>query len=289
MSKIKNHSGKWPRPDGVELAYTSLVPPKPKGTVVILHGLGEHSARYLDFARFLNRHGWTVYFYDQRGHGKSGGPRMYADDIGQLAEDLGAFLSWVAKKNPGSPLFLFAHSFGAQVAANYLAGGAQELDGAVFSAPNLKVAVPIFFLKRLAAKALTTVLPRLLVANDIPPEYISRDPQVVEHYKRDPLIQDKISVQLGTKLLDNVDRISELAPLIKLPVFFLHGSADKITSPEGSREFYDRLGSADKSYKSYRGFFHELINEPGKEEVYNDVEHWLEKRAKHAGRKNSAA
>jgi alpha-beta hydrolase superfamily lysophospholipase len=281
--------GKWQRPDGVELYHYSLLPAKPKGTVVILHGLGEYSGRYRDFASYLASHDWAVHLYDLRGHGKSGGPPMYARSVEQLAEDLKDFLHRVAPKKGEDPFFLIAHSFGGQVAINYLAKNRRILDGVVLSAPNVKVAVAITPLKRLAAKLVSAVLPTLQVANDIPAEAISRDPAVVEAYEHDPLVHRKISVQLGTQLLDNIERVPKMAAKIRLPILILHGSEDRITSPRGSREFYERVNTRERKLKIYPGFYHEILNELGKEEVYRDIEQWLTKRAKHAGRKNSAA
>ncbi len=283
--KRKDPSGDiFPRPDGVKLHYLSMAPAKARGTIILIHGLGEHSARYLDFAQFLNRHGWRVILYDQRGHGRSGGPRMYARSMEQLAEDLHDFVLFVHQTTPKSPLFLIAHSFGGQVAINFLAQNGLKIDGAVFSAPNVRVAIHVPVLKRAVSKLLTAILPTMTDNNEINPKYVSRDPAVVKKYNSDPLIQHRISVQLGIQLLDNVERIFDKIPRVNTPCLILHGSEDKITSVEGSREMYERIGSRDRKLKVYPGFYHEVLNEIGKEEVYTDIEKWLDKRASHASR-----
>jgi len=266
----------WLRPDGIPIHYQVLPAAKSKGVVVILHGLGEHSERYADFAGFLVKHGWTVYLYDQRGHGRSGGARMHAQSIAELADDLRDFLKFARKQGGDSPFFLIAHSFGGQVAINCLAQNGIQVDGAVLSAPNVQVAVKVPPLKRSAAKLLSYILPTFSVANEIDPDTVSRDKDIVAKYKADPLVQHQISVRLGTQILENVDAIFEIIPKIKVPLLILHGSEDRITSPAGSRKLYESVGSKDKRFKLYPGFYHEILNEIGKHEVYQDIETWLE-------------
>jgi len=265
--------------DGIKIYYQTLVPPKPKALVLIVHGLAEHSGRYEDVAQFLAKQGYAVGRYDQRGHGKSEGPRAFAQSIEQLADDLHSLVHEYSEQYPKLKIFLLAHSFGGQVSVNYLAQNGKGVAGAVLSAPNLRVAVPISALKRWAGRLLQCVVPKLSLPVELSPEWISHDPKIVKAYREDKMVQKSITVRLGTALLDNVEKIQTLAEKIKVPMLILHGGGDLICSPEGSREFYQNLKAKDRHFKIYPGFYHEILNEIEKAKVYEDVATWLDKRS----------
>lgn len=266
--------------DGYELYFHSWVPEKKKGCLIVLHGLGEHSGRYQFFIDHFYHQGWAIYLMDQRGHGRSPGRRMHADRLQDLVDDLGHFVDLVHDREKKQPLFLVAHSFGGQVAANYLAGKpSKALKGAVLSSPNLKLALPVSALKRFLGTAASKFLPAFLIPSDIHASWISHDEAVVRAYEQDPLIERKISLRLGAEILGNLTRVMELAPKIRLPLLIVHGEADKITALAGSQEFFERLTLKDKQLITYPEFFHETFNELGKEQVFRDIEAWLEARA----------
>jgi len=261
-------------PDGQEIYYWGIAPKRAKGTVVLVHGLGEHSGRYRDFAEFLVSKGWEVRLYDQRGHGKTPGIRSYVEHFQDLVDDLGKVIQ-TAREDTGKKPFLLAHSFGGQVAINYLAGHGKEVQGAILSSPNIQLAMKVFWLKRFFGKYLSKVLPSVSIPNDVNPKLISHDPKVVEEYQRDPLVQSRITLRLGDELLENLDKVPAMARQMKLPILIFHGSADGITSVEGSKKFFQNVPSKDKSLKIYPDFFHETLNEIGRKEVYQDVLDWL--------------
>jgi alpha-beta hydrolase superfamily lysophospholipase len=136
------------------------------------------------------------------------------------------------------------------------------------------------WLKKFLGKWVSCLLPSLSVPNDIDPKWISHDKKVVERYMEDPLVQNRITLRLGSELLENLEAVPELAPKIKIPVLLFQGDADRVTCPEGTREFYQKIPGKDKQLKIYPGFFHETLNERGRKQVYQDVAHWLEARSK---------
>lgn len=265
-------------PDGQELFFRTVGPQNPKGVLILIHGLGEHSGRYHEFSQYLARHGWRVYLYDQRGHGKTPGLRAYVDTFGDLVEDLLTFIKHVKNQEPGKKLFLMGHSFGGQVAINFLAQHPREVKGAILSSPNIRLALQVPWIKRVLGRLVSNLLPSLSVPNDINPKDISHDQNVVRAYINDRLVYNKITIRLGAELLENLEHVMELAHKIKTPCLIFHGSADKVTSPEGSKDFFNNLHLKDRKLKIYPGFFHETLNEMGKERVYDDVHTWLEKR-----------
>ena len=265
--------------DGSELYYREFQPEKKKGALVVLHGLAEHSGRYRFFWDYFVRRGWAIYLMDQRGHGRSPGSRCHANHFQDLIEDLESFVRMVAAKEKKLPLFLVAHSFGAQVAVNYLARNPKEIRGAVLSGPNLRLSLPVSPLKRYLGTAAARFIPTFSIANEIDPAWVSRDAAVVAAYAEDPLVENKISLRLGAEILDNLDRVMGLAPKIKLPSLLLHGEADRITSIEGTKEFFAKMQVKDKALKIYPGY-HENFNETNREQIFEEIESWLNARLK---------
>lgn len=249
---------------------------KKQKTVVIVHGLGEHIARYDDFARFLAQHSYQVYLYDQRGHGRTPGIRSYAESFQTLVDDLDFFIKYCQEQNPKSDFYLMGHSFGGQVSINYLAQHAKTVKAAILSSPNVKLAFELPLIKRVLGPFFAKIIPTLQVANDVNPKDLSHDKKVVKDYAEDPLVQSKVSLCLGSGIIDNVNSIMGLAAKIKVPTYVFHGELDKVTSREGTEEFYGKMAVKDRKLKIYTGFFHETLNEIGKEEVYQDILNWLE-------------
>lgn len=266
------------RPDRQELFYRCYGSGRGKGSLVIVHGLGEHSGRYDEFAKFLSARGWRVYCYDQRGHGKTPGIRSYVENFEVLVEDLRAFIAFVTARENRKKPFLMGHSFGGQVVINYLAQYPSEVRGAVLSAPNIQLAMKVPWLKRTLGRLVSSFLPSLSVPNDIDPKWISRDRKVVQQYQEDPLVQNRVTLSLGSELLENLDKVPSLAPKIKTPILLFQGSADRVTDPEGTKLFFQKIPIKDKKLKIYPGFFHEALNEQGKQQVYRDVARWLGER-----------
>ena len=266
-------------PDRQELFYRVYGPTRAKGILIILHGLGEHSGRYQDFAEFLAEAGWKTYLYDQRGHGKTPGIRSFVETFDILVEDLHQFVTFVTAQEGRRKPFLLGHSFGGQVVINYLTKYPSEVRGVILSSPNIRLAMTVPWIKKFLGKWVACILPGLSIPNDINPRWISHDKKIVQAYQEDPLVQNRITLRLGSELLENLEKVPPMASKIKTPILLFQGSADKVTCPDGTKEFYQKIPGKDKELKIYPGFFHETLNEQGKKQVYHDVAKWLEKRA----------
>src|SRR5262245_55973376 len=188
--------------DGLALQVRDWPVPQPRGTVLLVHGLGEHIGRYLNLAATLNGWGWNVVGYDQRGHGASPGPRGRLAQADDLLADLGRMVGATRSAHTG-PLVLLGHSLGGLVAARYVAEGAgdaspapwyEPVDALVLSSPALDPGMNAG--QRLLLAVLGPIAPHLGVSNGLDPAWISRDPAVVAAYVADPLVHDRVAPRL---------------------------------------------------------------------------------------------
>ena len=276
---IHRESGEMKGERGSGLFYRSWRPRSSKAMLVFVHGLSEHSGRYIQTAEYFAGVGFAVYLFDLRGHGQSPGRRGDIETLGDFIEDIDTILVR-ARREETAPAFLIGHSFGGQLVINYAAGigRSRALRGMILSSPNIRLKVRISALKQKAVRVLTGVAPTLPLLNEIPAEGLSRDPRVVEEYLGDPLVQRKVTARLGTAILRNQREILELASSIQIPSLLMHAGADQICSPEATREFFQKIPIEEKTLKIYEGFYHELFNEPEKKGVCRDVAAWIEKR-----------
>ncbi|MFE8603551.1 alpha/beta hydrolase [Archangium violaceum] len=257
----------WWRPEGQP----------PRAVVVVVHGLKDHGSRYEELARRLVAKNFAVYAMDLRGHAHSEGPRVDVGTFDDYIEDLGAVLERVREREPGLPVFLFGHSMGGMIVTRYTLEHSAQLAGLITHAPALKVDAP--GIQVASVKFISALSPNAGLFQPNLDDY-SRDPQVVSATKADPLIyQSAAPVHTASELLRAIERTDARMEDITLPVLILHGTADKLTSAEGSKELYRRARSTDKTLKLYPGLFHDLVHEPEKETVLTDITAWLEARA----------
>jgi len=252
---------------------------RPAGTtravVVICHGVNSHGGQYLWVAEQLVASGLAVHAIDLRGRGKSGGERFYVDDIADYVGDVAALVKLAKSRQPGLPVFLLGHSAGGVVSCTYTLEHQAELAGLICESFAFKVPAPDAALA--VIKGLSYIAPRLPVLK-LRNEDFSRDPQAVQALNRDPLIANEIQPAKTVAALVRADeRLKREFPRITLPVFILHGTADKATVPGGSQFFYDTVGSKDKTLKLYDGHFHDLFNDVGKEAVMADTKAWIDR------------
>lgn len=273
---MHHRTGSFVTRDGLKLFTQSWLPETPEGSVVLVHGYAEHSGRYASFAEYLAARGFGVYAFDQRGHGNSGGRRVNVRVFREYATDLARYLERVREANPGLPRFLLGHSMGGLTALQLVLEHPHKADGLILSGCYVRNALPVPGALVSLAGLVSAVAPELPV-QPLDPAVLSRDETVVRAYAADPLVyHGRVKARLGAELLRCGDYLLDRAESVKLPTLILHGGADRLAAMSGSRELYERLGSEDKALKVYDGFFHEILNEPGKEQVWADVVSWLE-------------
>jgi alpha-beta hydrolase superfamily lysophospholipase len=247
-----------------------------RGILVICHGLKSHSGYYGWTASQLAGEGLVVYALDLHGRGKSAGDRYFAYEVDEYLRDVDAVVTLAQARHPGLPTFLLGHSAGGVVAAAYALEYHARLAGLISESLAFQVAAPDFALA--VIKGISHVAPHLHVLR-LRNEDFSRDPEVVKRMNEDPLIKDEVEpAQTVAALVRADERLKAEFPELTLPVLILHGTADKVTNPAGSRYFFEHTGSPDKTLKLYEGHVLDLLNDVGKEGVMADIVDWLRPR-----------
>ncbi|MFS7909123.1 putative 2-acylglycerol O-acyltransferase [Helianthus anomalus] len=250
-----------------------------RGILVIIHGLNEHSGRYADFARQLNSCNFGVYAMDWIGHGGSDGLHGYVPSLDHVVADTGSFLEKIKSDHPGIPCFLYGHSTGGSVvlkAASY--PYIKELvEGVILTSPALRV-TPSHPIVGAVAPLFSLVAPKYQFkgANKrgIP---VSRDPAALVAKYTDPLVYTgPMRIRTGHEILRISSHLNRNFKSVTVPFFVLHGTADKVTDPLASQDLYNQAASSYKHIKLYDGFLHDLLFEPEREEIGQDIIDWME-------------
>jgi alpha-beta hydrolase superfamily lysophospholipase len=275
---VKHKEGKFKGLKNFSLCYQRWLPEaSPKAVLLVAHGLAEHSGRYKNLVNYFVPKGYAVYALDHRGHGKSDGVRCYVDRFSDYLADLKTFFDMVRKEHKGAKIFLVGHSMGATIATAYAIEHQKELAGLIVSGASL-VASSSVSPALLAMAGVISVLAPKMGVTVLDASAISRDKAVVDAYVNDPLVyRGKLPARMGAELARMWKQLPEQMTEIKLPVLIMHGSADHLADPRGSKLLYERVGSKDKTLKLYDGFYHEIFNEPEHKQVMADMEAWLAK------------
>ncbi|WP_042337927.1 alpha/beta hydrolase [Paraburkholderia ferrariae] len=253
----------------------------PRAAIALLHGLAEHAGRYAAFAAAMNAAGIDVYAIDLRGHGRASGRRAWVNRFDEYLADAQALVAHAgaACAARGTPLFLMGHSMGGAIAALYAIERAPQsgvpLAGLLLSSPALAPGrdVPAWMIA--ASRVVSAIWPTF-PAMKIDAALLARDARVVEANRADPLVHHgPIPARTGAELLDAMRRIEAGRANLRLPVLVWHGTADKLTEPDGSRAFGAHAGSPDRTLTLYEGNYHETLNDLERERVIGALIDWI--------------
>jgi alpha-beta hydrolase superfamily lysophospholipase len=260
--------------DGTKLNVRRWLPEgTPRAVVVIVHGLKAHSGLYEWPARQMASSGYAVYALDLRGHGKSGGERLFAARMGDYTDDVRAVVE-LARARHRAPIFMLGHSAGGVVACAYALDDQHVLAGLICESFALETPASPVMLS--LVKGLARIAPHLAVLK-LKDEDFSRDPAFVEQIKKDPLIPHTgYPAQTIAELARADERLHTDLARITIPVLVLHGTEDRVTRPSGSKYFESIAGAPDKTLRLYQGNYHDLLNDVGKERVLDDVVTWIQ-------------
>jgi alpha-beta hydrolase superfamily lysophospholipase len=244
-----------------------------RAVIILVHGLGEHIQRYTGWAELFNKEKIAFAGVDLPGHGCSDGKRGHIKSYALTDEMIDILTSECRKTFPGIPLFIYGHSLGGGIVLDYLVRKNPKIKGAIVTSPWLKLSFEPDKSKIKLAGVIKNIFPGLVQPSGLVVEHISHDIEVVNKYKSDPLNHDKISVSLFYGAMSSAANALQNASRLKTPLLLIHGSDDKICSPEGSREFASKTTLAE--FRMWEKGYHELHNEVFRKEVFDFIMNWI--------------
>lgn len=271
MTEIRSVSRPVANPDfGVELVRDWEPAAESRGTVIVLHGIAEHSGRYERLGSLLAEAGLHVRSFDLRGAGASGGSRWDIEGWDLYLDQVDRHMSW--GRSQGRPVVLFGHSLGGTLALDYCLSDRLQPDLLVLSAPALEAGARW---QRVIAPIMSRLAPTVLLPNRVPVESLSRDSAVGRAYLDDPLVLTSSTPRLGHEFFKAMDRVREGLGRLRVPTLVIHGGDDRLITPQSSASLM-RHDAVDR--RLYPGLRHELHNEPEGPQVVADVVEWIDSR-----------
>ena len=260
--------------DNLKIFYRQNTFDKSIASLVLIHGLGEHSGRYSNFFnKFSNK--FNILAMDLRGHGRSGGKRGHILSFSEYLNDIKYFIEYVRNISKNKKIYLLGHSMGGLISVRYAECYPGDIKGMIVSSPLLKMRVHVHVIKKIIGRAVSRYIPGLSMQNGLDPAFLSHDKSVVEAYKNDPLVHTLVSARWFTEVTMAMEQCFKDASKISMPCLLLHAGDDQLTDPEGSRDLFPLISSKNKELKVYEGLYHEIFNEIEKERVFADLEKWL--------------
>ncbi|MDX2012877.1 MAG: alpha/beta hydrolase [Myxococcaceae bacterium] len=256
-------------------AYEWKSAARPRGVLVIVHGIRDHAERYEALANAFVKQGFTVYAQDLRGHGRSGGDRQRFDSMDELVAHVDLAVEEAKKRNPGVPVFLYGHSLGGLIGTTYAVQHGDKLTGLVLSGPALKLLPFVTEGDKSGARFFSGLIPGFKVQAVDDTEFVREAPAKAA-LASDPLVDhSNLPARSAAAAIDAIDFIQAHLADVKVPVLVMHGTADKATNIEGSVELSEKASSSDKTLKKWEGTYHDLLHEPERQQVIDLVTSWV--------------
>ncbi len=276
---MKHKEMNWKSRDGLDIFAQMWEPVavQSRAVVCLVHGLGEHSSRYAHVAGTFVKEGFILFAADLRGHGRSGGPPGHISSIEDFMQDIDVLFEQARSRYPDLPLFLYGHSLGGILVLYYSITRKPKLRGVIATSSGLRTALEDQPMKIFLAKTLGSLISRMTIASGLETKYLSHDEKVVQAYINDPFVHDKASLGFGKIMLGVTQWTLDHAKEFPLPLLMMHGKEDGIAFPSGSIQFAAPLKDQ-CTLVLWEGGYHELHNEPEKDEVLKTIMLWMDAR-----------
>ncbi|MCM2282751.1 MAG: lysophospholipase [Bdellovibrionaceae bacterium] len=275
---VTRTEGSFEGHDGAELFYQTWMTSEARGTLVLTHGINEHSESYdRFFATHMAPRGYNIIGWDLRGHGRSHGKRGYVDKFQTFSDDLDSFIDFLEREGKLSlPYSLISHSMGGLITLKYLIDhGPRGAASLCLSAPLLGVALAVPPVKDFAARVLFRLAPTVTLYNEIRYEDLTRDPEMLASYKKDPLRHEKISPTLYLGILEMMAVVKARGAKIELPTLMQLAGQEKVVSRADAETFFQTIGAQNKRLIIYEESYHEIFNDLDRERVFGDLDSFL--------------
>ena len=262
-------------PEGMSFYFERDDVPEPKGVVLLLHGFAEHCGRYAGVVDKLVDAGFSVWKFDYRGHGQSGGRRGHVYRFEDYFQEIRQFRDMLFAAYPNTPRFLVGHSHGGLLTLTFAAEEPSGFTGLALSSPFFGFGLKVPAWKAAAGRALSRLIPTLALPTEIDNALLTHDLEVVKAYGQDKLVGTHATARWFTEILRVHAALPQTAAKVKLPIQIQQGGADGVASPPDTRRVFEAVGSTDKTYKEYPGLFHEIYFELQRDETVGDLVQWL--------------
>tara|TARA_B100001063_G_scaffold117116_1_gene109354 strand:- start:2289 stop:3116 length:828 start_codon:yes stop_codon:yes gene_type:complete len=261
--------------DKLDLVLYSSSVKNPRAVIFLVHGMGEHAKRYAHVIEYFKNVNIATVAIDLRGHGNSEGQRGHMPSFDHMMHDLTLSLAHVTNDYKGIPVILYGHSMGGNLILNYLLRNSDGVIGAIATGPYLRLGFDPPKWKVLLAKLSANIYPALSQPTGLERVALARSPQIIDEYENDPLVHDRMTASFFINIhqagINAIARSKEL----EIPILLMHGSEDRLTSPEGSKDFHANAGS-NVTFHLLEGLYHEVHNEPEKNQVFKIQFEWIE-------------
>jgi alpha-beta hydrolase superfamily lysophospholipase len=261
--------------DKLDLVLYSSSVKNPRAVIFLVHGMGEHAKRYAHVIEYFKNVNIATVAIDLRGHGNSEGQRGHMPSFDHMMHDLTLSLAHVTNDYKGTPVILYGHSMGGNLILNYLLRNSDGVIGAIATGPYLRLGFDPPKWKVLLAKLSANIYPALSQPTGLERVALARSPQIIDEYENDPLVHDRMTASFFINIhqagINAIARSKEL----EIPILLMHGSEDRLTSPEGSKDFHANAGS-NVTFHLLEGLYHEVHNEPEKNQVFKIQLEWIE-------------
>ncbi|MCD5325044.1 MULTISPECIES: alpha/beta hydrolase [Pontibacillus] len=246
-----------------------------KGIIVIVHGAFEHSGRYNDLANRWVSEGYEVVYGDLPAHGNHEGIKGHIDHFEEYLEEIASWINEAMKSN--LPIFLLAHSMGGLAAIRLLEENELPLKAVVLSSPGLGIKNPPPKPLQVVAKGLNVVVPKLQLNGNLNPEHVTRNVDVLKRDQGDRLMLKKVSVRWYKEFEKGIERaFNKIDTYQDVPTLVMQAGDDKIVNKEATLKWFNSLHIHEKFYKEWEGLYHEIFNDPEKEDVFHYAKSFVE-------------
>jgi alpha-beta hydrolase superfamily lysophospholipase len=266
----------WKNREGKNLFVSHWHLTEPTAVIALVHGHGEHIGRFSHVAEWFQARNIALIGFDQQGYGQSDGKRGHGASLEVYLDDIALLLKQTKLLYPETPIYLYGHSMGGNFVLNYLLRRKPAIKGLIATSPWIRTAFEPPRMKIWAGRLMKSIYPKLTLPTDLDTKHLSKDPNVVKAYNNDSLVHGFLSAAAGIEIIDAAAWLNAYQGEVTVPTLLIHGSEDKIISPQASKEFADRL-TGNIEHKEFEGLYHETHNEPEKEEVFETIYNWMKK------------
>ncbi len=278
---MKLNSGNFISHDGTKIFYQSWQPDSNKNVkavLAIVHGYAEHGGRYAHVGKYFADKGFYVEAIDHRAHGHSDGKDTFFKSIDDCVEDVDLFIKRLKDEWPELPVFVLAHSMGGLIAVKWAEDKQPDVKGMLLSGPAVMIdkSIPPLLIKLSSVAA--KIAPKMKTIS-LDGNAVSRDPEEVEKYNSDPLnYRGGIPAATGAAMNAAIREVHANTGKYNLPVRIMYGTEDRLADPRGSQLLYAGFSSTDKTLVPYENLYHEILNEPEKEQIMEECLEWINAR-----------